>query len=89
MLFRPVPLSVPGAGLAKAFGLIQQLGLGLAHSGFESTCTGRSFAAVAVQGYVGGEVGRNPVRRLEAVNRRDFPVRQKTRSPSDWRTSEL
>ena len=37
MLLRSVPLSVPGAGVVKAFGLIQQLGLGLAHNGFEST----------------------------------------------------
>src|ERR1700722_16112879 len=43
ILLRPKPLSVPGAGVVKAFGLIQQLGLGLAHNGSDSTWTGRSF----------------------------------------------
>jgi hypothetical protein len=42
MLLRPKALSVPGAGVVKAFGLIQQCGPGLAHSGFDSIWTGRS-----------------------------------------------
>src|SRR5208337_3756094 len=45
MLLRPNGLSVPGAGSANAFGLIQQVGPGFAHSGFASIWTGRSVPA--------------------------------------------
>ena len=37
--------------------------------------------AIAVQRYVSGEVGRNPVRGFEAVNRRDLPIREQPGGP--------
>src|SRR5437868_4543469 len=50
MLLRPIGLSVPNAGEAKAAGLIQQLGAGpgLGHSASCITCTGRWTAGEAV-----------------------------------------
>src|SRR5215470_5492816 len=49
IFMRPVALSVPSAGVAKAAGLIQQLGAGpgLGHNGFCNTWTGRWLPAAS------------------------------------------
>src|SRR5579871_6583087 len=51
-LSRPIGLSVPGAGFAKAAGLIQQFGPGFAHNGlpkiWSGLCVPAAFKAMSV-----------------------------------------